>query len=67
MSQLAANTSHINNVFGSHNLGVMMGMLGVQYSGSYGANYFGTSITHAPQVYNDTDVVLSGAHTSINY
>ena len=40
MSQLAANIDHINNGFGSQNVGVIMGMLGIQYSGSYGENVF---------------------------
>ena len=40
MSQLAANIDHINNKFGYQNVGVMMGMLGIQYSGSYGENVF---------------------------
>ena len=58
MSQLAANTDHINNGFGAQNVRVMMGIPGVQYSGSYGANLFGTISTHTPPVDNDTTVAL---------
>ena len=50
MSQLSANTAHINNVFGAHNVGVIMGMSCMQYSGSYGVNFFGTSSINAPPV-----------------
>ena len=67
MSQLAANTSHINNGFGAHNVGVMMGMLRVQYSGSFGENLFSTSSTHPLPVDNNMDVALSVAHTAMNY
>ena len=58
MSQLSANTAHINNIFGSQNLGVVMGMSGVQYSGYYGVNLFGTISTHDAQVDNDADVLF---------
>ena len=37
MIQLSANTSHINNGLGYQNVGVVMGVSSVQYSGSYGA------------------------------
>ena len=67
MIQLAANTDHINNGFGVHNLGVMMGMPGVKYSGSYGNSFFGTSNTRAAPVDNDRDVVISVAHTALFY
>ena len=67
MIQLAANTAHINNGFGYQNVGVIMGMSGVQYSGSYGANVFGTSITHAPLVDNYTAIALSVSHTDLHY
>ena len=65
MIQLAANTAHINNGFGSHTVGVMVGMSGVQYSESYGANLFGTSSTHATPVDDDTDFSLSVSHTAL--
>ena len=67
MSQLEDNTAHINNVFGAHNVGAMIGVLGVQYSGSCGVNVFSTSSTHAPPVDNYTSVVFSVAHTALSY
>ena len=67
MSQLASNIAHINKIFGAQNLGVMMGMLFVQYSGSYGANCFGTSSTHALSIDNNTDFLLLVAHTALHY
>ena len=67
ISQLSANTSHINIRFGSHNVGEMMGMSGVQYSASYERNCFGARSTHFLSVDNDTAFSLSFAHTSLNY
>ena len=64
---LADKISNKNNGFGSQNVGVIMGMLGVQDSGYYGANYFVTSSTHAVTVDNDMDVALSVAHTYMSY
>ena len=63
--QLEGRTAHINDGFGSHNRGVVMGMLGIQYSGSYGANLFSTSSTCSTPVDNDTDVALSVAHSAL--
>ena len=56
--KLASNTYHINNRFGYQNLGVMMGMSGVQYSGSYGANLFSARSAHATPVDNSAAVAL---------
>ena len=67
MRKLSANTSHINNGFGDQNVGVMMGMAGMQFSGFYGANLFGTIRTYAPLVDNDTSVAFLVAHTDLNY
>ena len=67
MRQLSSSTSHINNRFGPHNVGVMMGMSGVQYSGSCGVKLFGTSSTHATWVDNSTAVELLVAHTNLCY
>ena len=67
MIQLSANTAHINNRFGDHNVGVAMGMLGVKYSGYYGDNLFRTGSTHAMPVDNDMDVAFSVTHTALNY
>ena len=67
MIRLAANTAHINNGFWYHNVGVIMGMSGVQYSGSYGTNLFGTSSTYAPPVDNYTAIAFSVSHTDLNY
>ena len=66
-SQLASNTFHINNGFGAKYVGLMMGMLGMQYSRSYGDNVFGTSSTHALLVDNNTSVAFSVAHTAMCY
>ena len=63
--QLESNTAYINNGFGAQNVGMMRGMSGVQYSGSYGANLFGTSSARAVLVDNDTAVVFSVAHTAM--
>ena len=38
MSQLSVIKNHINDGFGAQNVGVIMSMSGVQYSGSYGVN-----------------------------
>ena len=67
MSQLAADTAHINNTFGSQNLWMMMGMSGVQYSGFYGANFSSISSTHAPLVDNEITGTLSFSHTALHY
>ena len=67
MIQLSADTSHINNGFGDNNLGVMMGMPGVQYSGSYGSSLFVKGSSNAPPVDNYTDVSFSVAYTILNY
>ena len=67
MIQLSANTAHINNGFGYQNLVVIMGMSGVQYSGSYGANCFGAISTHAPPVDNYTFVAFSVVYTALHY
>ena len=67
MSQLASDTAHINNIFGAHNIGVIMGILGVQYSGSYGADFFGTISSHAPLVDNSMAVSLTVANTDMYY
>ena len=58
MKQLASNTDHINNRFGAQIVGLMMGISGVKYSGSYGANLFGTSSTHAAPLNNNTAVAF---------
>ena len=44
-----------------------MGMLGVQYIGSYRANCFGTRSTRYEQGDNDTSVALSVSHTDLIY
>ena len=67
MIQLAGSTYHINKLFGARNVGVMMVMLGVQFSGSYQANLFGTSSTCDVPVDNNTAVALSVVHTSLCY
>ena len=67
ISQLASGISHINNRFGAHNIGVIMGMSGMQYNGSYGANFFGTSSTHDFPVDNYMSVLLLVAHTALHY
>ena len=67
MRQLAPNIANINNGFGAHNVGVMMGMLGVQYSEPYGSNCFVTISTLVPLVYNSTDASLSVANTALHY
>ena len=66
MSQLSPDTSHINNGFGDQNVRVIMGMSGVQYIGSYGKNFFGTSSKYAPPVDNDMAVALSVLNSFIN-
>ena len=58
MSKLSVNTAHINNGFVSQNLGVMMGMLGVQYSGFYGENLCSKSSTCSAPVDNNMAVAL---------
>ena len=67
MSQLASNIAHIKKIFGSQNVGVIMGMSDVQYSWYYGDNFFGTSSTHAPLVDNNTAVALTASHTALHY
>ena len=67
MSQLAGNTSHINNGFRYHNVVLMMGMTGVQYSWSYEANCFVTSSTHAAPADSNVSVSFSVAHTAMHY
>ena len=67
MRKLSSNTVHINNRFGSQNVGVVMDMSGVQYSGSYGVNLFGAISTHAPPVDNNRDVTFSVAHNALYY
>ena len=67
MIQLSANTAHINNGFGYQNLVVIMGMSGVQYSGSYGASFFVTSNTCDAPVDNYMSVSLSFLHTALTY
>ena len=59
MRQLVTNSDHINNGFGAQNTGVMMGISGVQYSGSYGANLFGAISIHTLLIENDMSVALS--------
>ena len=67
MIQLSAKTNHINNGFGAHNVGAKMGISGVQYSGSYGANLFVTISTHTLSVNKDTSFALSVAHNDLQY
>ena len=64
-SQLAGNISHINNRFGYHNVGLIMGMTGMQYSGSYGDNFFGTNITRYAPVDKDMNVSFSVVHIAL--
>ena len=58
MIQLEVDTAHINNGFGAQNVGVMMGVPGVQYSGSYGGDLYVTISTCAPLIYNYIYVAL---------
>ena len=44
-----------------------MGISGVQYSASYGANLFGTFSTHARLVDNYIAISLSVAHTALYF
>ena len=64
MSQLSYT---INNGFRAHNIGVKIGMSGMQYRLSYAANLFGTSNIHAPMVYKGMAVAFSVSHNDINY
>ena len=66
MIQLSKDTSHINNLFGAHNAGLVMGMLCVQHSGSYWI-FFGTNSTHATPFDKYMAVALSVAHTHLHY
>ena len=63
---LSDKKAHINNVFGSHIVWVMMGMSGVQYSGSYGENVLDTKSTHALLVDNYIDFACLSAHNALN-
>ena len=65
--QLADYTTHMNNNFGYHNVGVIMGMSVVPYSQSYGANLVWTSSTHDPPVDKETAVALSVSHNALHY
>ena len=65
MIRLEANTDNINNGYGDNKVGVMMGILGVQYSVSYEENLFYTSSMYAPLVDNDKDFALSVAHNDL--
>ena len=67
MIQLSGSTSHINSLFGAYNVGVVLVMSCVQYSGSYGDNLFGTSSTCAVLVDNNTYISLSVSRTALNY
>ena len=67
MIQFAADTDRINNVFEAQNVGVMIGVSYVQYSGSYGDNLLGTSITHYLLVDKYTTVSLAVAHIDLHY
>ena len=67
MIQFAADTARINNVFEAQNVGVMIGVSYVQYSGSYGDNLLGTSITHYLLVDKYTTVSLAVAHIDLHY
>ena len=67
MIQLADSTDHINKIFEDWNIGVMMGILVMQHSGSCGDDLFVTSSTHAAPVDKNTDVILSAAHTALCY
>ena len=67
MRKLSSNTSHINNEFGAQNLGVIIGIPGVQYSGSYGEIVLGTSSTHTTPVDNNKNVELSVSHYALHY
>ena len=42
-------------------------MSDVQYSGSYGANLFGTGSTNDLLIENNMAVALSVVHTALNY
>ena len=65
MIHLSAYTAHVNNWFGVQNVGGVMDMSGVQYSGSYGENLFDTRSTYSPLVDNDMAVSLAVAHTAL--
>ena len=67
MIQLASDIAHINNGFGYHNVGATMGIPGVQYSGSYGANLLGKISPHTSMIDNYISVVLLVAHTTLRY
>ena len=67
MSQLSSNTSHMNNWYGAQNIGVIMGMSDVNYSGFYGSKLFVTSHACAQKFDNNMAVELSVAHTVLNY
>ena len=67
MIQLAGSTDHINKLSGARNVGVMVVMSGVQLSGSYQANLFGTSSTCDVPVDKNIAVALSVVYTSLCY
>ena len=52
---------------GTRHVGVMTDMSGMQYSVSYGENFFCTSSAHAPLVDKNTAVELSVSHTAMPY
>ena len=67
MIQLSVNTSHINNGFGYQNVGAVIFMLVVQYSGLYEENYFDTISTYAHPVDNKIVIELSVVYTALHY